>query len=359
VANYFLTIAGNIGVGKSTLVRLLAERLDWTPVFEAVTENPYLPDFYREMERWSFHSQVFFLSRRLQQHHALLQLRKSVIQDRSVYEDAEVFARNLYQQGHLSERDWGAYYELYQTLTTLLRPPHLVVYLQASVPSLRRRIAQRGRGYEQAIEESYLARLNELYDQWAATFKLSPVLTVNTDNLNYVQYESHLDQIWHKIEHRLQGAGGAGALGDAESATRRAFSTIRWWRRAASAWKGPPTTTPTVPDERSGDTPGSRRNWLFWDRVTRSAGASTVVAPCEEVNMAFASKPELARALVDAFEPLPGTQTYVLTDSWYPSRQLLETCQKRGFHLISAVKSDRKFRVANHNLQASVGPGFA
>jgi deoxyadenosine/deoxycytidine kinase len=205
VANYFLTIAGNIGVGKSTLVRLLAERLDWTPVFEAVTENPYLPDFYREMERWSFHSQVFFLSRRLQQHHALLQLRKSVIQDRSVYEDAEVFARNLYQQGHLSERDWGAYYELYQTLTTLLRPPHLVVYLQASVPSLRRRIAQRGRGYEQAIEESYLARLNELYDQWAATFKLSPVLTVNTDNLNYVQYESHLDQIWHKIEHRLQG----------------------------------------------------------------------------------------------------------------------------------------------------------
>lgn len=205
MTNYFITIAGNIGVGKSTLTALLAERLDWEPVYEAVTENPYLADFYEDMRRWSFQSQVFFLSKRLQQHHDLLQRDRPVIQDRSVYEDAEVFARNLYQQDHLSERDWRCYMDLYRTLATLLRPPHLVVYLQASVQTLRRRIDDRGRGYEQSISEAYLDQLNQLYDAWAGRFRLCPVLTVNTDNLNYVQHEEHLDQIWSRIEDRLQG----------------------------------------------------------------------------------------------------------------------------------------------------------
>lgn len=205
MANYFITIAGNIGVGKSTLTRLLAERLDWEPVYEAVTENPYLADFYEDMRRWSFHSQVFFLSRRLRQHHNLLQKNSSVIQDRSVYEDAEVFARNLYRQGHLSQRDWRCYLDLYETLATLLRPPDLVVYLQASVTTLRRRIGHRGRGYEQTITDEYLAQLNELYDAWVSGFRLCPVLTVDTNNLNYVQDETHLDQIWHRIEDRLTG----------------------------------------------------------------------------------------------------------------------------------------------------------
>jgi len=205
MTDYFITIAGNIGVGKSTLTALLAERLDWEPVYEAVTENPYLTDFYGDMRRWSFHSQVFFLSKRLQQHHDLLQRGRPVIQDRSVYEDAEVFARNLYQQGHLSERDWHCYLDLYRTLATLLRPPHLVVYLQASVSTLRRRIADRGRGYEQAITDEYLGQLNKLYEGWASSFRLCPVLTVNTDNLNYVQHESHLDQISNRIQDRLQG----------------------------------------------------------------------------------------------------------------------------------------------------------
>ena len=205
MANYFITIAGNIGVGKSTLTRLLAERLDWEPVYEAVTENPYLADFYEDMRRWSFHSQVFFLSRRLRQHHNLLQKNSSVIQDRSVYEDAEVFARNLYRQGHLSQRDWRCYLDLYETLATLLRPPDLVVYLQASVTTLRRRIGHRGRGYEQTITDEYLAQLNELYDAWVSGFRLCPVLTVDTNNLNYVQDETHLDQIWHRIDDRLTG----------------------------------------------------------------------------------------------------------------------------------------------------------
>ena len=202
---YFITVAGNIGVGKSTLVRLLTQRLGWEPVYEAVEENPYLSDFYQDMSQWSFHSQVFFLSRRLRQHHSLLQLQKSAIQDRSVYEDAEIFARNLYDQGQMSERDWNSYFDLYRTLTTLLHPPDLVIYLRASVPTLRRRIQQRGRDYEQEIDEAYLERLNKLYDRWSAAFRLSPVLTVDTDNLDYVQHDDHLDQIWQKIQDRLQG----------------------------------------------------------------------------------------------------------------------------------------------------------
>lgn len=202
---YFITIAGNIGVGKSTLVDLLTTRLGWTPVFEAVQENPYLADFYQDMQRWSFQSQVFFLSRRLQQHHALLETRRPTIQDRSVYEDAEIFARNLYSQGRMSARDWAVYYELYQTMARLLRPPHLVVYLKASVATLQRRIEQRGRDYERGISAEYLTQLNALYDRWVIDFNLSPVLTIETDNLNYVQYDEHLDRIWAKIEERLAG----------------------------------------------------------------------------------------------------------------------------------------------------------
>ncbi len=202
---YFITIAGNIGAGKSTLVSLLTERTGWEPVFEAVAENPYLADFYQDMPRWSFQSQVFFLSRRLRQHHDLLQQSNSIIQDRSVYEDAEIFARNLYRQGHMSARDWHCYYDLYQTMATLLNPPHLVIYLRTAVPTLRRRIIQRGRDYEQTISDDYLHQLNELYEGWIDSFSLSPVLTIETDNLDYVQYADHLDQIWQKIFHRLQG----------------------------------------------------------------------------------------------------------------------------------------------------------
>jgi deoxyadenosine/deoxycytidine kinase len=205
MTKYFITIAGNIGVGKSTLVQLLAERLEWEPVFEAVSENPYLEDFYDNMQRWSFQSQVFFLSRRLRQHYDLLQHPNSIIQDRSVYEDAEIFARNLYQRGDMNERDWASYMDLYKTLTLLLEPPDLVIYLRASVPTLRKRITQRGRDYEQAIADDYLERLNSLYEGWADGFRLSPVLIIDTNNLNYVQYDEHLELIWNRIEHRLQG----------------------------------------------------------------------------------------------------------------------------------------------------------
>ena len=201
----FVAIAGNIGVGKSTLTALLREQLNWEPFFEAVNDNPYLADFYRDMRRWSFHSQVYFLSRRLHHHWQLLQRANSVIQDRTVYEDAEIFARNLYQQGLMDERDYRSYCELYEVVTTVLHPPDLIVYLRASVPTLHERIRRRGRTYEQDIEPSYLERLNKLYEEWIAGFSLCPVLSVPADDLDFVLNPDHLELITSKILERLQG----------------------------------------------------------------------------------------------------------------------------------------------------------
>ncbi len=201
----FIAVAGNIGVGKSTLVRLLSTRLGWEPFYEPVTENPYLTDFYRDMAAWSFHSQVFFLTHRLQIHRDLLRSSASAIQDRSVYEDAEIFAQNLYLQGNLAERDWQTYRALYQTLSEFLPPPDLVVYLRASVPTLLARINQRGRTYERAIAPEYLERLNSLYEGWIAGFTLCPVLTVPADDLNYVANLGHLELVQRKVQQKLTG----------------------------------------------------------------------------------------------------------------------------------------------------------
>ncbi len=202
---WFVAIAGNIGVGKSTLTELLSKRLGWEPYFEAVDENPYLADFYADMRRWSFHSQIFFLSRRLRHHAELLKRNGSVIQDRCVYEDAEIFAYNLYLQGYMSERDYRVYRDLYDTVIHILPPPDLVVYLQASVPTLLERIRRRGREYEQAIDPAYLEQLNTLYDHWANTFDLCPVLTIPTDGLDFVLYPAHLDLIVQHVQRRLTG----------------------------------------------------------------------------------------------------------------------------------------------------------
>ncbi|MCS7281909.1 MAG: deoxynucleoside kinase [Anaerolineae bacterium] len=202
---WFVAIAGNIGVGKSTLTEMLSQRLGWEPFFEAVSDNPYLADFYQDMARWGFHSQIFFLSRRLLHHYQLLQRPNSVIQDRTVYEDAEIFARNLYRQGLMSERDYRSYRELYEVVRAILPPPDLVVYLRASVPTLLRRIAQRGRPFERAIAPEYLEQLNVLYEEWISQFSLCPVLTVPSDRLDFVANSYHLDLIVEKILEKLQG----------------------------------------------------------------------------------------------------------------------------------------------------------
>lgn len=201
----FIAVAGNIGVGKSTLVRLLSENLQWTPFYEPVTENPYLADFYENMQAWGFHSQIYFLMRRLRIHRKLMDMNGSVIQDRSVYEDAEIFAHNLHLQDAINDRDYATYRELYQVLVEFLPPPDLVIYLRASVPTLVSRIARRDRDYERTIGASYLADLNELYEDWVENFDLCPVLTVPCDDLDYVAKPQHLALIADKVRDILMG----------------------------------------------------------------------------------------------------------------------------------------------------------
>jgi deoxyadenosine/deoxycytidine kinase len=170
-----------------------------------VTENPYLADFYDDMQAWAFHSQVYFLMRRLRIHRQLMRQSGSVIQDRSVYEDAEIFAHNLYLQDSISERDYETYRELYQVLVEFLPPPDLVIYLRASVPTLLDRIAKRNRDYERTISAEYLADLNELYENWVDHFDLCPVLTIPSDDLDYVAKPQHLTLVIQKMQEMLTG----------------------------------------------------------------------------------------------------------------------------------------------------------
>lgn len=201
----FIAVAGNIGVGKSTLVRMVCERLGWEPFYEPVTHNPYLVDFYQDMSSWSFHSQIFFLTHRLRIHQELVRFPGSVVQDRSIYEDAEVFAHNLYLQKYMSHRDYQTYRDLYQTLAKYLPPPDLLIYLRASVSTLTERINSRNRDYERTIQAGYLEHLNLLYENWVCNFTLCPVLTVPADSLNYVLHPRHLDLIIAKIQEKLTG----------------------------------------------------------------------------------------------------------------------------------------------------------
>jgi deoxyadenosine/deoxycytidine kinase len=201
----FVAVAGNIGVGKSTLVTMLCDRLGWEPFYEPVAENPYLADFYADMSSWAFHSQIFFLAHRLRAHHQLALRPTSVIQDRSVYEDAEVFARNLFLQGFIQPRDYQTYRELYETVMAFLPPPDLVIYLRASVPTLLSRISLRGREYERTISAEYLHSLNRLYEDWINNFTLCPVLAVPADDLNYVAHPGHLNLIAAKMVEKLTG----------------------------------------------------------------------------------------------------------------------------------------------------------
>ncbi|MGQ9501029.1 MAG: deoxynucleoside kinase [Anaerolineae bacterium] len=195
----FVAIAGNIGVGKSSLTTLLAQRLNWQPFYEAAAENPYLADFYGDMRRWSFHSQVFFLTHRVRHHQKLACSPHPVVQDRTIYEDAEIFARNLYERGYMDVRDYATYVALYEVLCQLLPPPHLLVYLRASVPVLLQRITLRGRDFERHISPSYLEQLNTLYEYWIATFSLCPVLTIDTDPLDFVHSTADTEEVVARI----------------------------------------------------------------------------------------------------------------------------------------------------------------
>ncbi len=176
---WFVAMSGNIGSGKSTLTTLLCQRLGWQPYYEVVDENPYLPDFYAEMARWSFHLQVFFLSRRFRHHQEIVRGPSPVIQDRTIYEDVEIFARNLYLQGLMDERDFRCYHDLFKIMVEFLRPPDLVIYLRAPVELMQDRIMMRSRDYERQIPFDYLAQLNDRYEEWVARFDLCPMLQVD------------------------------------------------------------------------------------------------------------------------------------------------------------------------------------
>ena len=196
----FLAVAGNIGVGKSSLTQLLAQRYALEPVYEAVDENPYLEDFYRDMRRYAFHSQIFFLSRRLEQHLAQVNPGSRVIQDRTIYEDAAIFARNLFEEEVMDARDYSSYRAMYEAIRRTLKPPDLLIYLRSSVPTLQTRIAQRGRSYETTIQVSYLEQLSRLYDEWIESYDLSSKLTLDADRLDFVNKEEDLQAVMTRLE---------------------------------------------------------------------------------------------------------------------------------------------------------------
>ncbi len=196
----YIAIAGNIGSGKSTLTGLLAERYRLLPVYETVDENPYLADFYADMGRWAFQSQVFFLAKRLEQHLKEVNPAVHVVQDRTIYEDAFIFAQNLRVSGHLSERDWQTYLALYEGIAPALRKPDLLIYVRSSVENLQAHIARRGRDYEQSIPPLYLASLNRLYEAWIEAYNLSPVLVISSDSVNYADDEETRELMFRMLE---------------------------------------------------------------------------------------------------------------------------------------------------------------
>jgi hypothetical protein len=199
VQKTFIAIAGNIGTGKTTLTRMLSERFGWKAHFESVAENPYLADFYRDMNRWSFPLQIYFLNNRFKAHQSVTQGTDSAIQDRSIYEDANIFARNLYEQGQMEERDYQNYLELYKVMSGFLTPPDLVIYLRKSLPKLKERIALRGREYEKDIPDEYLSSLNRYYDDWMEGYDLGKKLIINSDDLDFLHDSEHFDYIAKSI----------------------------------------------------------------------------------------------------------------------------------------------------------------
>ena len=191
----FLALAGNIGSGKSNLTKVLAARLNYEPFFEPVEDNPYLADFYQDMKAWAFHSQIFYLIKSLQYNLKLQKFAAPVIQDRSFYENAEIFARNLYNDKILTERDWKIYREFYETHLPCLKHPDLLIYLKAKPETLMLRIAKRNRESEKPISVQYIMRLNELYDDWICNFKLSPTLTIPIEGTDFRGRPAEQDEL--------------------------------------------------------------------------------------------------------------------------------------------------------------------
>jgi len=200
-----IAVAGNIGSGKTTLTQMLADHYGWVPQYEAVTDNPYLQDYYADIMRWSFNMEVYFLKERFRNILELQQSPETFIQDRTIYEGVHVFVANNYKQGHLSERDYEAYMELFGLMTDMVRYPDLMIYLRASIPHLVSNIQKRGRDYEQAIQIDYLRGLNELYDDFIYNKYPRKVLTIDVDNMDYLHNRQDFTSIIQKTDSLLYG----------------------------------------------------------------------------------------------------------------------------------------------------------
>ncbi len=201
----FVLVAGNIGAGKTSLTERLGERLGWQTAYESVADNPYLADFYADMRAWAFHLQVFFLGHRAEMHLALARGPQSAIVDRSIYEDAEIFARASLELGNVTERDYRTYRRLYELVVGSLPAPDLLIYLKSSVPVLLDRIRARGREIERGITAEYLTLLEKYYDEWLARFDICPVLTIRSDDLDFVHRPRHLEIVVERIHDKLAG----------------------------------------------------------------------------------------------------------------------------------------------------------
>ena len=199
---HFLAIAGNIGAGKSSLTALIAKHYNWNAVYESVDDNPYLADFYEDMKRWSFNLQIYFLSSRFRHQKQLMLSTESFVQDRTIYEDVEIFAKNLFEMNLMAERDYTNYKALFNEMVSYLRPPGLLIYLRAKVPTLVRQIQKRGRDYENTIRIDYLERLNKHYEDWIERYP-HPKLIIETDDLDFVNQSEDLGVILDLIDKRL------------------------------------------------------------------------------------------------------------------------------------------------------------
>jgi len=197
---YFIGVAGNIGVGKTTMTDIIARRFGWQAYYESVIDNPYLEDFYADMRQWSFHLQIYFLSHRFKTHKQMTESTISTVQDRTIYEDVEIFARNLYEMGNMSKRDWENYSALFEIMTSYLKRPNLILYLRASVDTLLTRIKKRSRGFERSISPDYIYRLNISYERWIKKEQeRTPVLIVETDHFNVFEDLDELENLLLKI----------------------------------------------------------------------------------------------------------------------------------------------------------------
>jgi len=198
-----IAIAGNIGVGKSTLVEFLSRTYGISPYYEPSEDNPYLPDFYADMKRWSFHSQLYFLSNKFRIHQQLDRMPGLVVLDRTIFEDAEILATALHDMQHMDDRDWQTYTNFYRSILEAIKPPDLMIYLRCSMRTLRKRIKLRGRAMEQDFPLAYLKRLDRLYEAWIKSYELSEVLVLDTDNLDYIHDLVHRLDVMERIEAML------------------------------------------------------------------------------------------------------------------------------------------------------------